>query len=202
MSLEPPGTGCFSGHLLSSQGLCPTCLGESPSNPVRTGIREGVDLRLGAPPSLIPALRGLEEAVFLTLPQGPSFSLPTANQLGLLPRVKEPRVGPAHPSRQPLAPAASGMLQPPSFSQQPWLPASRPSLPGPHWPAPTPQEPKVLLYITPGDVSIFIAVLKIHVFYTENHLLQPPSLPHPKKGFQTLVVPGAAESAHGLCRLR
>lgn len=79
MSLEPPGTGCFSGHLLSSQGLCPTCLGESPSNPVRTGIREGVNLHLGAPPSLIPALQGLEEAVFLTLPPGP-FPFPSYRQ--------------------------------------------------------------------------------------------------------------------------
>lgn len=39
----------------SSQGLSPTCLVESPPrNPVRMEIREGVNLHLGAPPSLIP----------------------------------------------------------------------------------------------------------------------------------------------------
>lgn len=64
-------------------------------------------------------------------------------------------------------------------------PASRPSLPGPHWPAPTPQEPKVLLYITPGDVSIFIVVLK-STWFTQNHLLQPPPLPHPETVFRPL----------------
>lgn len=64
-------------------------------------------------------------------------------------------------------------------------PSSRPSLPWgpPAWSHPH-GEPKVLLYITPGDVSIFIAVLKTHVFYTE-----PPSptlpFPTPTKGSQT-----------------
>lgn len=99
-------------------------------------------------------------------------------QLGLLPQTNESRVGPAHPSRQPLAPAASGMLHPPSFSAAA-LAATCPSLPwGPISLAPPHGEPKVLLYITPGDVSIFIAVLKPHLFYTENHLQPFPSPPN------------------------
>lgn len=75
--------------------------------------------------------------MFLTLLSGPIPFL-SYRQLGLLPGVNEPRVGPAHPSRQPLAPAASGMLQPPSFSQQPWLPAPPQPARGPlAWSHPT-----------------------------------------------------------------
>lgn len=73
-------------------------------------------------------------------------------------------------------------------SQQPWLPASHnPSCQGAHRPGPTPQEPKVLLYITPGDVSIFIAVLKIHILHRTT-LSNPCPFLTPTKGFQTLVV--------------
>lgn len=120
MSLEPTGHVCFSGHLLSSQGLWATCLGESPSNPVRTGVREGVNLHLRGP---LPADSCPPRSGGGCVPYPPfrfhSFPLLPPTGAAALPGVSEPRVGPAHPSRQPMAPAASGMLQPPSFSPQP-----------------------------------------------------------------------------------
>lgn len=79
--------------------------------------------------------------MFLTLLSGP-FPFLSYRQLGLLPGVNEPRVGPAHPSRQPLAPAASGMLQPPSFLRQPWLPAPTPACQGPIGLVPPHKNPK------------------------------------------------------------
>lgn len=85
MSLEPTGTVCFSGHLLSSQGLCPTCLGESPPEQSCEDRGQGghEPPPQGAPPGLIPALQGLEEAVFLTLLSGPTPFL-SYRQPGLL----------------------------------------------------------------------------------------------------------------------
>lgn len=160
-------------------------------SPKRTRTSQGMGpAPRGPPPSLSPAFQVLEEAtcrVWLNSPPLLSWSLscpipyplsPTPSW-GCCPKTNESRVGPAHPSRQPLAPAASGMLHPPSFSAAA-LAATSPSLPwGPISLALPRGEPKVLLYITPGDVSIFIAVLKPHLFYTENHPLQPfPSPPN------------------------
>lgn len=159
------------------------------------------------PPNLSPTLQGLEEApcrVWLSSSPLLSGSLSCHTpypELGLLPQTNESRVGPAHPSRQPLAPAASGMLHPPSFSAaaltatSPILPWGLISLAPPHG------EPKVLLYITPGDVSIFIAVLKPHLFYREP---SSPTLPFPtqQKDFKTLRLLGQVEQALGSCRLQ
>lgn len=140
-----PRAYCFSGHFsLSSQSLTPTRLGKSlprKSQEDRDQRGRGPHLQ-GPPPILSPALQGLEEApcrVWLSFPPSPSWPLsclPPAEAAA----QNELRVGPAHPSRQPLAPAASGMLQPPSFSSS--GPGSRLPQPamGPHQPGPTPME--------------------------------------------------------------
>lgn len=167
MSLEPTGTICFQG-IPPARGCRPPAwlsllLG------IPWGQRSGRAWTSAWGPSQPdPCPQGLEAAQLPTLLSGPIPSLP---HLGLLPWVNEPRVGPAHPSRPPLAPAASGIAPTTLVPvRQPWLPASHP------------QEPKVLLYITPGDVSIFIAVLKIHVLHREPPY-PTPSLPHPNKRF-------------------
>lgn len=102
--------------------------------------------------------------------------------LGLLPWVNEPRVGPAHPSRQPLAPAASGMLQPPSFSAAlaPCFP--QPILPGgpSAWSHPT-RTQSLTVYNSRWCFYIYSSVENPH--FTQNHLIQPLSLPHPNKRF-------------------
>lgn len=95
-----------------------------------------------------------------------SFPFPSYPHLGLLLWVIHPLVGRLHPSPQPLAPAASGMLQPPVSMPPNW------ARQGAHW-----------CGRTPGDVSIFIGVSKVYMLYTENHLLQRPTLPHPTKRF-------------------
>lgn len=180
-----PGPYAFQGISPSSQGPSPTCLGKSsPRKSQEDRDQGGCGPHLQRPPSL-------------ARPSGP---FPVLSPAGVA-APNEPRVGPAHPSRQPLAPAASGMLQPPSFSwQRPWLPPPPACHGAPSaWPHPR-GEPKVLLYITPGDVSIFIAVLKPHVFYTEPSSPTPP-LPTQQKVFKTLRFLGQANRL-GLCWLQ
>lgn len=108
--------------------------------------------------------------------------------LGLLPWVNEPRVGPAHPSRQPLAPAASGMLQPPSFSSAALAPClPQPILPGgpSAWSHPT-RTQSLTVYNSRWRFYIYSRVGNPH--FTQNHLIQPCPFLTPTKGFQTLVV--------------
>lgn len=183
-SPEPTGTVRFSGHFSLQPGPVSHLPGQVFSKEVPGGQGPG---RVWAPPPEAPLPR----------PSGP---FPVLSPAGVA-APNEPRVGPAHPSRQPLAPAASGMLQPPSFSwQRPWLPPPPACHGAPSaWPHPR-GEPKVLLYITPGDVSIFIAVLKPHVFYTEPSSPTPP-LPTQQKVFKTLRFLGQANRL-GLCWLQ
>lgn len=99
-------------------------------------------------------------------------------------------------------------LLPQGCSNHPRSPRSAlasPRLPwGPISLAPPRGEPKVLLYITAGDLSIFIAVLKPHMFYTKNHPLQPPSLSHPNNRVSKPLwfLGQAGTGSRAVCRLQ
>lgn len=167
------------GIFLASQGLDPICPGEAPPGDCRDGdICPPPDANLPGSGGSVP--RSPAHWLWLagvSLPGVPlsTFSTPSWGSCPTFHPQNEPHVGPAHPSKEPLfppppsflAPAASGILHPPSFSPIVTLAhISRFPLPpachgGPHppdcislWRAQS-----LILYITPGDVSIFIAVL-------------------------------------------
>lgn len=97
-------TFCFSGHFLSSQGLFLTCLGESPSNPIRTGTRREWTSTFW--PLLAWSLPSRSRGVWVPYCFIFFLSYP---HLELLPWMNEALVGPAPDSRH--APTSLILMQ-------------------------------------------------------------------------------------------